>query len=575
MAGILANSTSVVMSPADTAPINVFEGFLTAERVTLSVDPAGTTFSWGISSPSSSTVRSELSSTTSATPVFTPDVGGFYVITCTVDSTIVYRLTLSVTQVAISTVVEASRYQPKTNASVTAPVLGRALFFSSDLGSLAAKAPDGSVEPLGIGGGTYLSQAVWHINAATGDDLNDGKTSGTALKTFAEWSNRIGDNVVTVATTVNLDSDLNEPGYSIRGSFPLGCTIAGQRTVLHSGVVSNVIQYDYTTSPVTAGSFEDATLTGASWSDSGPGGTSLVNKLVGLTSGAFSGTAGWVAKDNGAKVCRPTGTFIDALTYANGFPSNGDTFDVCDLTKIEGGPIWIHSSRAAGFLDGVSIRDCNIIGGAVDFGTAVIASSPYGIYDCSVGAVSHNTGGSSWLINCLAEPGSSTFQVQDGHLYIVGGINHTQLRSAGRDGQISLQYEVLSQYLAGIPNNLVFSASDTGQINVSTNGKLILADEQRVNAAAIKCEASAVVIIRGSIHTLNQGGVGFGVWIDAGGKCYWDDSPSPLASDHMDFDNPSVDVYVAGSPQTVAALAGVGAVNLTNLAACVPRERTP
>jgi len=122
---------------------------------------------------------------------------------------------------------------------------------------------------------------------------------------------------------------------------------------------------------------------------------------------------------------------------------------------------------------------------------------------------------------------------------------------------------------------LVFSASDTGQINVSTNGKLILADEQRVNAAAIKCEASAVVIIRGSIHTLNQGGVGFGVWIDAGGKCYWDDSPSPLASDHMDFDNPSVDVYVAGSPQTVAALAGVGAVNLTNLAACVPRERTP
>ena len=69
-----------------------------------------------------------------------------------------------------------------------------------------------------------LQQNVWHINAISGNDNNDGKTSLTALKSFAEWSVRIGNNIVPQATTILLDSDLDEPGYSIRGAFPFGLT---------------------------------------------------------------------------------------------------------------------------------------------------------------------------------------------------------------------------------------------------------------------------------------------------------------------------------------------------------------
>jgi len=578
MAGILANSTSVVMSPADTAPINTFAGFLTAERVTLSVDPAGTTFSWGISSPSASTVRSELSSTTAATPVFTPDVGGFYVITCTVDSTIVYRLTLSVTQVAISTVVEASRYQPKTNASVTAPVLGRALFFSSDLDSLATKAPDGSVEPIGGSGSSYLTQAEWYINATTGNDQNDGETSLTALKSFAEWSSRIGHDTVTVASLVYLETDLDEPGFPILGSYPFGLTIQGTRTALHTGVVSNLAGYDFTVSPCVPGEFEDATLTGASWSDSGPGATSLVDKVVELTSGALAGASGWIAKDLGAKVCRPTPTFINPDTFANGFPSNGDTFVVSDLTKLEGGPVYFAHRLASGYADGVLVRDCALLGGAVDFGLSLVASTPYYLYHCITGSAAHNTGGASGLVNCFtASLAGGTYQVQDGGLYYTGGLNHNQFRSAGRDGQVTLSYNVLSQFLVGIPNNVTFQARDTGMVTVGTNANLLLADEQRPNACVVLVGSGSLCSLLGKVHTLNQGAVGYGVWLDSGGQGFW---ANPVAygvnaSDHMNFDNPGTEVYVGGSAQTVAGLGAAGHVNAGTLACMVPREVVP
>ena len=430
-------------------------------------------------------------------------------------------------------------------------------------------------------GNAFLSQPVWHVNALTGSDSADGKTAGTALATFAEWTRRIARGVVTVACIVFLDSDLAEAGYVIDGTFPLGLTIQGQRTVLHSGVVSSLVGYDFAVSPIVAGSFEDATLTGTSWDDSGPGGTSLVNKFVVLTSGALSGAGGWVAKDLGAKVCRPTPTFVDADTFANGFPANTDTFDVCDLTKIEGGPLFFLQGAGGGSLSSlnpVTVRDCELLGDpAVNFGATVVARQPYSIYDSVIGAATQECPGGSFssIVNCLYDNGAFTYQVRDGVLFVNGGLNHTQFRTAAVGAEIYLGLNVLSQFLTGIPSNVVFRADDGGRITLFSSANLLLCDEQRANASVLNCTSGSIILLRGQAFSLNQGGVGYGIWVDAGGQVFWDDDPDPLAADHMNFDAPLVDVSVGGTAQTVAGLAGTGFANLANLAVVAPRERLP
>lgn len=148
MAGILASSASKTMTPGETQPDDAESGYVTGEQIALSVTPAATTFSWGIAKPSGATVRANLSGTTDATPVFTPDVAGFYVVTVTVDSSTSYVIRLSVTQVAITTAAEAVRFQPKADASVPAPARGEALFFSSNVSRLRVKTTAGAVRDI-------------------------------------------------------------------------------------------------------------------------------------------------------------------------------------------------------------------------------------------------------------------------------------------------------------------------------------------------------------------------------------------------------------------------------------------
>lgn len=67
------------------------------------------------------------------------------------------------------------------------------------------------------------------------------------------------------------------------------------------------------------GRITDATLSG-DWADSGPGGTSLVGKMIILTSGSHSGKVAWILEDLGSKVARVS-QFADPGTFATGFPS--------------------------------------------------------------------------------------------------------------------------------------------------------------------------------------------------------------------------------------------------------------
>jgi hypothetical protein len=147
MAGILANTVSVTMTSGTVDGVQ--SGYITNEQVTLSADPSGSSYAWGAAKPGGSTSRAALSSSASATPVFTPDVAGTYTITCDVDGT-VYVLRITVTAVAITSVANAHRMSPVTDNSVPTPAKGQTLFASSDFGGgLSARDEDGALHRVG------------------------------------------------------------------------------------------------------------------------------------------------------------------------------------------------------------------------------------------------------------------------------------------------------------------------------------------------------------------------------------------------------------------------------------------
>ncbi len=143
MAGILANSVSVTQLSAS-ADASV-SGYVTAEQIVLSTTPTGASYAWALGKPSGATARSDLTDDTGASVAFTPDVAGYYVVTCTVGSSTIYVARISVTQSAAATSVEALRLQPKSNASVPTPSTGVALFYSSDESALCVKDASGDV----------------------------------------------------------------------------------------------------------------------------------------------------------------------------------------------------------------------------------------------------------------------------------------------------------------------------------------------------------------------------------------------------------------------------------------------
>ncbi len=145
MAGIKANSVSATMGDGDTAVDKSVAGYITDEQVVLTTTPTGAAYSWGIAKPAGATSRSDLSSTTVAAPTFTPDVPGYYVLDCVVDSTTSYVIRVNVTQVAIVTSYEAIRLAPKADADVPTPATGCAIYWSSTQDAAALKKSDGTI----------------------------------------------------------------------------------------------------------------------------------------------------------------------------------------------------------------------------------------------------------------------------------------------------------------------------------------------------------------------------------------------------------------------------------------------
>ena len=165
------------MVSGDTAVDDAESGYRTAEKITLSTFPTGSAYSWGQAIPAGSAVASSgLSSKTAATPTFTPDVAGEYVITCDVDGT-AYVLRLTVTSVIASPSVGSHRYMPAAEAGVIAPSTGETLFFSKEKSRLVVKDSAGVVRD-------------WDASARTG------------TFTLSSGAATIADTSITATTTV-------------------------------------------------------------------------------------------------------------------------------------------------------------------------------------------------------------------------------------------------------------------------------------------------------------------------------------------------------------------------------------
>jgi hypothetical protein len=198
-------------------------------------------------------------------------------------------------------------------------------------------APDGITVVPALGGGNWLRMEIpsqkwllqpnWFIDPLTGDNENIGATAGTALLTFAEWKRRVGTRL-EIPQTLNIQDDLTEDLLFDMDNEQVYVVVQGLRTVLYSGTVTAARPWD----PLAAlpdGEITDVAIP-VSWTAS-----ALVDKLIVLTSGASAGSAGFVAKDMGAKTARYS-PLIDANTYLTYDFVPGDTFDVVSLTTING-----------------------------------------------------------------------------------------------------------------------------------------------------------------------------------------------------------------------------------------------
>lgn len=143
MAGILANSTSVVMASsigADAAR----EGFTLGEVVTFTVDPTGAAYLWSVGGPAGSVAQ--LTESDAAAPKLKPDQAGFYIIVCTVDATTTYVMRIEVKAITVDWAASGLHMARVAAADVPTPATGYVLFVDSSNSDLVSiKNSSGSV----------------------------------------------------------------------------------------------------------------------------------------------------------------------------------------------------------------------------------------------------------------------------------------------------------------------------------------------------------------------------------------------------------------------------------------------
>lgn len=185
---------------------------------------------------------------------------------------------------------------------------------------------------------------TWYIDPINGDDDNKGDTELTALKSLAGFFERTrvfrSDTEQIVVQLLGDVTAESEPGpfggfYStIAGThYPTVLTIRGQRTVIATGTFTSVVTKNFAINPVVLPTVTDSALTGTSWADSGPGGSSLVEKQIRIVGGPRDGAYSTIYQDMGSKEAR-IGPVWDGNIFGTVDVQVGDAYEIVELTKF-------------------------------------------------------------------------------------------------------------------------------------------------------------------------------------------------------------------------------------------------
>lgn len=412
-----------------------------------------------------------------------------------------------------------------------------------------------------------LYQSSWYINPATGSDSNKGSTPGTAIRTFAEYCRRVGSGEVQVLQYIYLLGNISE-SCRLRASYPQGLVLKGQRTSLYTGQLTGVTSWNYGVTPVTDGTITDAALPGT-WSNSGPGGTSLVGKLVVITQGAPErvGMVAWILADLGGKTARVS-QFINPLTFFAVPAVPTDRYAVVELTQLRGSTTICGDGSVSGQID---ISDIELT-----YSTAPLSTSSANVILRSCKVDSWSASPSTLWSSFFWSVGS----FWDGRLVLYG----TQMylvSSAGSDSRFETFYSQLAAYYVnpiqvlggGALVNLDKLQIGHGSLVQTNMGAIVVCDLALgfSSAARINAGGQLDVLLGSRFCTLDMAG-GYGCRIDSGGSCYW--PVGGLAPTFFAFDTAGggAEFLVGGAADTAAGLAGVGRINAANNAAAVPQS---
>lgn len=221
--------------------------------------------------------------------------------------------------------------------------------------TIVAANGSGRWERINLGSQEWRTQNTWYIDPTLGNDENNGLTSGTALKTYAELIRRWGPKPDIIQST-NIyflgNMPTSDPIFLSEVAAPNNILFNGKLTALATGTLTSYAAQVNNVSLVQIG---DAGLVSTGFAP-------YVGKRLRFTSGAASGMYVWIQRDDGyitdgykASVLTPSNLF----GFANAAP--GDTYVIEDLSQVT-----ISNISAKGTDDStIGFVDLNIINSSI------------------------------------------------------------------------------------------------------------------------------------------------------------------------------------------------------------------
>lgn len=298
------------------------------------------------------------------------------------------------------------------------------------LDRVSTAAPDGITVIAAIGGGNWIRfppapeawglQATWFIDPVSGSDENTGISSGTAIKTWAEWRRRVGPDILTPTTVTILSSlPLSDPFQAELLTHIYGpLTILGVPVLLHAGSITNrTLRAAASNAP---NDITDGTL--ANW-------VPYVGKLIEFTMADASKTYAWILKDTGggthkARITVPMTAALWTATEAT--LVGNEAYRILDLPIVHADSGFrVNGPQVDGSVHGTSLLHVKWLEFADDYATddnqhEVFCNQEQSSF-LNMCRITGRITGSLTAVNCLGFASGVEFYPQHGVMAVFGG----------------------------------------------------------------------------------------------------------------------------------------------------------